>query len=126
MQGEAFGERTDDPARADRVDQNPERRQLVRQRFDESVLCRVHDSRGDGIGLRHLASLADNHDEAASSFFLHQRCHAACEVPGPGDFGTEMPAQLVTRDFVHATRQVRTGVAHHNIDASEALDDVLN
>ena len=45
----------------------PSRREIVGQRFDEGMLRGVDDGRGDAIGLRHLAGLADDDDEAAAA-----------------------------------------------------------
>ena len=90
------------------------------------MLRGVDDGRGDAIRLRHLAGLADDHDEAATAARLHYRHDAARQFPCAEYLGLEVTLQRVACDFIEAARQMRAGIADHDIDAAERLVDVID
>ena len=120
-----IGERRLDAARAHGVDQNAVRRESVGQRFDESVLRGIDYRRGNGVGLRHLAGLTDDDDEAASFFLAHVRHHRARQLPGAEHFGLEMREHFIAVDVFQPAGQMGAGIAHHDVDAAERLDDIV-
>src|SRR5262245_45241008 len=126
MQREAFGERAPDAAWTDRIDEDAVRREIVGQRFHESMLGGVDHCRSDGIGLRHFPGLTDDDNESTTPALPHLWHHAAGQLPGTQPLGPEMTLQRFTRDFIETAAQVRPCIAHDNVDAAEGLTDVID
>ncbi len=57
---------------------------------------------------------------------LHDRHDAARQFPWAEDLGLEVTLQRVACDFIDTARQMRAGIADHDIDAAEGLVDVVD
>src|SRR4029079_13777684 len=110
-----------DSAGAHRIHQNTLRCEVVRQRLNEGVLRSIDDGRGNGVCLRDLAGLTDNHDEAPAAR-LHDGHDLPCQLPDAQHFGPEMAKQGLAWHFVDAARQMRASIAHDNINAPKSPD----
>src|SRR4029079_17493475 len=89
----SIGERALDTARAHRIDENIARRELVGQRFDESMLGSV-DGRGRyRICLREVAMLGEDNDKTDNTTRAHDRCNVTRQLPGAKHFGLKMAQQ---------------------------------
>src|SRR5262245_36651173 len=126
MQREAFGERAPDAAWTDRIDEDAVRREIIGQRFHESMLGGVDHCRSDGIGLRHFSGLTDDDDKSATPALPHHWHHAAGQLPGTQHLGPEMTLQRFTRDFIETAGQVCPCIAHDNVDATEGSSDIID
>src|SRR5688572_18541235 len=126
VEREAVCERCLDAARAYRIDENAVRRELVRQRFHEGMLCGIDDVRGNRVCLRYLAGLADDDDETAAAALLHGRDGGAGQLPGAGYLCGEMKQQRVAVDVIKPARHVRPRIADDNIQPPERGGDLVN
>ncbi len=126
VQLERVGQRAPDAARAYGVDEDLVLREIVGQRFDEGVLRRIGDRGGDGVRLRHFSGLADDDDEAPTALPAHVRRNLTRQFPRADHFRLEMPEQYIGRDVVDTSGDVRAGIAHHDVDAAEGVDGILD